>query len=153
MTTVVFSMLLVLEPGAAGRPAPAASAVSSPTIDWPDFFASVSARGIVYSDRLEALEGKRVRLRGFSVVREDWKRIILVTRFPYVESDPHDSEAELDIPFDAVGIVWRNGVAVPKVPECPTVEGTLLLGNRVVGSQTVAIVLEDAVPVFARKPR
>jgi hypothetical protein len=151
MATVMLSLLLILEPGAAGRPAPLPP--GPPLIDWPDFFASVTARGVVYSERLETLSGKRVRLRGYSVVREDWNGAILLTRQRYVESDPHGSDAEFDVPFDAAGVVWRRGLTIPRVPEQPTVEGTLVLGNRSVGSQKVVVLLEDAVPVFPRKPR
>jgi hypothetical protein len=152
VATVVFSMLLILEPGAAGRPA-LTPASGPPTIDWPDFFASVTSRGLVYSDRLQQLEGKRVRIRGFSVVREGAEGGVLLTRIPYVESDPHGPDAEFDIPYDAVGVVWRKGVRLPRVPERPTIEGTLQLGNRTVGTQRVAVLLVDAVPVFSAKPR
>jgi hypothetical protein len=146
MTTLVLSLLLILEPGAAGRPASSSPSAAPPTIDWPEFFASVGTRGLVFSDRLKALEGQRVRLRGCSVLRPEWSEGLLLTRFPFAESDPNDPEDVLDIPCDAVGVVWRRGIAVPSVPERPTVEGTLRLGNRTVSSQRVAILLEDATP-------
>ncbi len=145
MATILLSLLFILEPGAAGRPA-SSSAAAPPVIDWPDFFTSVSARGVVYSDRLKALNGKRVRIRGYSVVREGWKGGILLTRVPYVQSDPHGPDAEFDIPFDTVGVVWREGLKLPPVPERPTVEGVLRLGNRTLAEQIVALSLDDAVP-------
>ncbi len=148
MTTLILSVLLILEPGAARRPA--SSAPEPPTIDWPELFASVTVRGVVYSDRIKALDGKRVRFRGYSVVREGRKGGILLTRVPYVESDPHGPDSEFDIPYDAVGVVWRDGLKVPPVPERPTVEGTLRLGNRTVADQIVVLSLEDAVPTVPR---
>ncbi len=49
-------------------------ALSEPTdqrqtsrIDWPDFFSRVTVTGVEYSDLLKSLEGKRVRLRGYSI--------------------------------------------------------------------------------------
>lgn len=134
--------MLILEPGAEGRPVSPAPA----TIDWPDFFASVSAQGVVFSDRLKGLEGRRVRLRGFSVARSPAQRGLLLTRIPYVESDPHGEGSELDLPYDVVGVVWRTSIGLPPVPGRPTVDGTLRLGNQEVGGQIVALALVDAVP-------
>ena len=148
MATIVLSLLFLLEPGASGRPAPSPL---PPTIDWPGFFASVTTRGIVFSERLKALEGKRVRLRGYSVVLPEWSGGLILTRYAFVESDPNDPEDVLDIPFDAVGVRWRSGLAIPRVPDRPTVEGTLRLENAAVGPQRVALLLEDAVPVVPAK--
>lgn len=149
MTNLLLSILLVLGPGgAAGRPAPA-----PPTIDWPEFFASVSTtQGVVFSNRLKALEGERVRLRGYSVTKPPIPGALLLTRIPYAESDPHQDGDELDLPYDAVGVVWRKAIAVPPVPRYPTVEGVLRLGNRTLGRQIVVVILEDAVPVYSAEP-
>ncbi len=146
MTNLVLSLVLILEPGAAGRPA----SLSPATIDWPDFFASVSTQGVVFSDRLKALDGKRVRLRGFSVTHPPVPGGLLLTRIPFVESDPHEEGSELDLPFDAVGVLWRKGIALPPVPGRPTIEGTLKLGNRDLGGQIVALAVVDAVPAVPR---
>lgn len=148
MATIVLTLLFTLEPGASGRPASRTSSPAPPTIEWSQFFASVSTQGLVYSDRLKALEGRRVRLRGYSVVRADLPGGLLLTHQRFVESDPHSDEDELDIPYDAVGVLWRSGLAIPPVPSRPTVEGTLRLGNQRVGAETVAITLHDAVPVL-----
>lgn len=146
--TVVLSLLLILEPGASRRPAPA---LPPPEISWASFFASVTTQGVIFSEQLKALEGQRVRLRGFSVVNPPLPGGLVLTRIPFVESDPHGPGAELDLPFDAVGVVWRETIALPPVPRRPTVEGTLRLGNRSLGGQIVVMTLEDAVPVFAPK--
>jgi hypothetical protein len=147
MATLVFSLLLILEPGgASSRPAPS----PVPTIDWPDFFASVSIQGVVFSDRVKALEGHRVRLRGYSVTQPSLPGAVFLTRIPFVESDPHGPGSELDVPFDAVGVVWRSTLTLPPVPKHPTVEGTLRLGNRTLGDSIVVLTLEDAVPVYPK---
>jgi len=148
VSTIVLTLLFVLEPGASGRPAFLSATSTPPTIDWPQFFSSVSTHGLVYSDRLKALEGRRVRLRGYSIARPTIPEGILLTRIPFVESDPHADEDDLDIPYDAVGVIWRAGLAIPPVPQRPTVEGILRLGNHAIGSQRVAILLEDAAPVL-----
>ncbi len=148
--TLVLSLLLSLQPGATRRPT---SSPPPPTIDWPDFFASVTTQGVIFSERMKALEGKRVRLRGFSVKQPPVPEGLLLTRIPFVESDPHGPGAELDVPFDAVGVVWRKGTTIPPVPASPTVEGTLRLGNRTVGGQIVALALDDAVPVLPERAK
>jgi hypothetical protein len=70
---------------------------------------------------------------------------LLLTKSSF--SDPHAVD-ETDVPFDAVGILWRTGIALPPVPARPTIEGTLRLGNRTLGEQVVVLTLEDAVPVY-----
>jgi len=147
MPTLVLSLILMLEPGAAAtrRPAPAPPSSPAPTIDWPDFFASVSTQGVVFSERLKALDGRRVRIRGFAVAYPTVPGGLLLSKDPF--SDPHAVE-ETDLPFDAVGILWKPGLRIPAVPARPTVEGVLRLGNRKVGDQIVAIVLDDAAPVY-----
>lgn len=151
MTSLVLSILLFLEPGASAgrRPVPS----PPPTIDWPDFFASVTNQGVVFSEHLKTLEGQRVRLRGFRVTNPPVTGGLVVTRIRFVESDPHGPGAELDLPYDAVGVIWRRGLALPKVPARPTIEGTLRLGNRTFSGQVVTILLEDAVPVLPARAR
>lgn len=136
-------LFLYASASGAGGPAPV-------TIDWPDFFSRVSTLGLEYSERLRALEGQRVRLRGFSISHPRVPGGVLLSRDPY--SDPHDVE-ETDVPYDAVGVLWRKSIPIPAVPARPTVEGTLSLGNHTLGDQTVAILLEDAVPVFPTRRR
>src|SRR5262245_16630785 len=148
MNTLVLSILLVLEPGGAAGHRPAAP--PPPTIDWPDFFETVSNQGVVFSDRLKAMEGTRVRIRGYSVAEPPKAGALLLTRIPFAESDPNAPGEELDVPFDTVGVVWRTGIALPAVPARPTIEGTLRLGNRTLGDQIVVLTLEDAVPVYPK---
>lgn len=120
-----------------------ATALSAPVIQWPQFFSAVSTRGLTFSSTLRRLEGHRVRLRGYSVAWPEIDRGVLLTAMPY--GDPHEVE-ETDVPFDAVAVVWRDGMALPPTPRRPTVEGTLRLGNRDVGPVIVAVTLDDAVP-------
>lgn len=152
MTHLVLSLCLILEPGAAGRPASSPASSEPPTVTWTEFFASVGTRGVVFSDRIKSLEGKRVRLQGYSLAREGWPDGIMLTRIRYVESDPHGPDAEFDVPFDTVGVVWRKGVRKSPVPDRPTVEGVLRLGNRTLGEQIVALSLDDAVPTTRPAP-
>jgi hypothetical protein len=145
VATILFSLILLVEPGAGGRPAAAGAPVS---IDWRDFFASAGPRGVVFSERMKALEGRRVRVRGFPLRRENWIGGLFLTQLSYVESDPHGADAEVDLPFDAVGVVWKKvGRAEEKLPQADrvTVEGVLRLGNRRLGEQVVIVSLDDAV--------
>ena len=141
---------MILEPGAAGRPT--SSRLAAPD----DRLARVLRVGddprAVFSDRLKALEGQRVRLRGYSVTRPPIPGALFLTRIPYAESDPHQDGDELDLPYDAVGVVWRKAITLPPVPRYPTVEGVLRLGNRTLGGQIVIVTLEDAVPGHSPEP-
>jgi hypothetical protein len=137
-------LLLAFFATSAATPAPA------PAIEWEGFHASVGAQGITFSDRLKALDGQRVRLRGYAVTYPRLNGGLFLTRFEH--EDPHGVE-EHDLPFDAVGVVWRKGVALPPVPRRPTVEGTLRLGNRRFDGDIVSMTLEDAVPVIPAKRR
>jgi hypothetical protein len=116
-----------------------------PALTWSDFFASVRAGGITYSDVAKHLDGHRVRLRGYSVGNPAIRDGVLLTHFPH--EDPHEVE-ETDVPYDAVAVIWKKGVDIPRVPTRPTVEGVLRLGNRDVGPVIVSITLEDATPVL-----
>src|SRR5262245_25485846 len=134
-------MLTVLLVAAALRP-PVAQ------LTWDDFFSAVQASGVTYSDRVRALDGHRVRVRGYAVLNPPLEHGVLLTRFGH--QDPHGVE-ETDVPFDAVAVLWRSGLATGPVPRRPTVEGILRLGNRDVGPVIVSITLEDATPVMPQR--
>jgi hypothetical protein len=145
------ALLLLFASTSSGASAPAPPPPCS--ISWDDFYARVSTLGLEYSATLHDLEGKRVRLRGFSIPFPKVPGGVLLSRNPY--SDPHDVD-ETDVPYDAVGVLWREDLALPPLPGRPTVEGTLRLGNHDLGEQTVSVLLEDAVPVLpdaTGKPR
>jgi len=118
-----------------------------PVLTWNDFFVAVSAGGMTYSDVAKHLVGHRVRLRGYSVNNPPIENGVLLTHFPY--GDPHEVD-ETDIPYDAVAVMWRKGLDIPRIPSRPTVEGLLHLGNRDVGPVIVSITLEDATPVYSK---
>jgi|SRR5215813_14064667 len=118
-------------------------------IDWSDFFSRVTATGVEYSDRLKSLEGKRVRLRGYSIPSPQIPGGLLLSRDAFASSDAEETE----IPFDVVGVTWRTGISLPPVPVRPTVEGTLRLGNTPMGDQIVCVALADATPVFPAKAK
>ena len=86
---------------------------SATVITWPEFFARVTTEGLVYSERLKTLDGRRVRLRGYAITHPSVPRGLLLSRDPY--SDPHDVD-ETDVPYDAVGVVWRKGLSPPPLP-------------------------------------
>ena len=117
-------------------------------IAWPEFFAHIGNQGLEYSDTLKALDGKRVRLRGYAIPNPAVPGGLLLGRD--ASSELHDVD-EIEVPYDAVGVLWKKGLAPPPVPARPTVEGTLRLGNHRLGEQAVAILIEDAVPVVPVK--
>lgn len=118
-------------------------------IDWPGFFSRVSIQGLEYSDRLKSLEGRRVRLRGFTIPVPAVPGGLLLGREPFAASDAEETE----VPYDVVGVIWRTTIIVPPAPARPTVEGVLRLGNRILGDQAVAVTLEDATPVIPARRR
>jgi hypothetical protein len=120
-----------------------------PTIDWPDFFSSVKPEGVVISDRLRQLDGKRVRIRGYSLAEPAPKGGLFLTRLPAGRLHPDDFDT---LPWDSVAVLWRPGLPLPAVPLRPTIEGTLRLGNRMVEGENVFLLIEDAVPATSRKP-
>jgi hypothetical protein len=123
--------------------APARSASEAlPHIGWDDFFAKVESTGATFSDRIRALDGTRVVLRGYAVF-DPKPEGVLLTHFPEAKLHPDDEDT---LPWDSVGVVWRKGRKLPAIPKQPTIEGTLRLGNREIGTEAVILVLEDAVP-------
>jgi hypothetical protein len=124
------------------------AAAPPPSITWPEFFAHVGNQGLEYSDTLRALEGKRVQLRGYAIVSPAVPGGLLLGRD--ASSELHDVD-EIEVPYDAVGVLWKKGLALPRIPARPTVEGTLRLGNHRLGDQAVAILIEDAIPVVPAK--
>lgn len=133
-------------------PAPASVATTGPKqktpdalphLTWADFFAKVETTGATYSDRLKALDGQRVILRGNAVQDPKPEGGLYLTRNPEARLHPDDEDT---LPWDSVGVVWRKGLKIAAVPSRPSIEGTLRVGNRHVGTETVILVLEDAVP-------
>jgi hypothetical protein len=123
---------------------PSRSATDSlPHLTWDDLFAKVETTGATFADRIRALDGTRVVLRGYAVEDPKPKGGLYLTRFPESRLHPDDEDT---LPWDSVGVVWRKGRKLPATPKHPTIEGTLRLGNRDLGTETVILVLEDAVP-------
>ncbi len=141
-TIVLFLRLMALPDPTAARP-------SSAQIDWPDFFSRITVTGVEYSDLLKGLEGKRVRIRGYSIPSPQVPGGLLLARDAFASSDAEETE----IPFDVVGVTWRKGIFLPPVPVRPTVEGTLRLGNTPLGDQIVSVALADATPVIPTRTR
>jgi hypothetical protein len=132
-----------VHPTSAPAPPPVSSSAGVPLLDWDGFFSSVSASGARFKPEVKALEGKRVRLRGYAVVQPVPPDGLFLTRLPHERLHPDDAES---LPWDAVGLLWRKGLTMAAVPKRPTLEGTLRLGSRRLGDESVILVLEDAVP-------
>lgn len=114
-----------------------------PRLTWPQLFSKVSATGAEFSETARSLEGKRVLLRGHAVARGASAAHLYLASSPAAPLHPDDYDT---LPWDAAGVVWRKGLALPQIPPRPTIEGTLRLGSRKLGEETVVLVLEDAVP-------
>ncbi len=112
-------------------------------MSWADFFSKVESTGATFSDRMRALDGKRVVIRGCAVADPRPAGGLYLTRLPEAKLHPDDEDT---LPWDSIGVVWKKGRKIPPVPRQPSVEGTLRLGNRELGTETVILVLEDAVP-------
>ena len=136
-------------PTAPPAPPPVSSSADVPLLDWDGFFSSVSTSGAQFKSEVRALEGKRVRLRGYAVVQPVPPGGLFLTRLPHERLHPDDAES---LPWDAVGLLWRKGVSLAAVPKRPTFEGTLRLGTRSLGEESVILVLEDAVPWLPARP-
>lgn len=132
-----------VHPTAAPVPPPVSSSAEVPSLDWDGFFSTVGASGAEFKPEVKALEGKRVRLRGYAVVEPVPPGGLFLTRLPHERLHPDDAES---LPWDAVGLQWRKGLSMAAVPKRPTLEGTLRLGTRRLGDESVILVLEDAVP-------
>jgi hypothetical protein len=129
-------------------PAPRRAPDDLPHLTWDSFFAKIESTGATFSERLRELDGKRVVLRGYAVLDPRPDGGLFLTRNPEGKLHPDDEDT---LPWDAIGVVWKKGRKVPAIPRQPSIEGTLRLGNRALGTETVILVLEDAVP-HAEKP-
>lgn len=132
-----------VHPAAAPVPPRVSSSAEVPSLDWDGLFSTVSASGAEFRPEVKALEGKRVRLRGYAVVEPVPPGGLFLTRLPHERLHPDDAES---LPWDAVGMQWRKGLSMAAVPKRPTLEGTLRLGTRRLGDESVILVLEDAIP-------
>ena len=139
--TFLLSLLLLASPPSAGsQPTP-----EVPVVDWATLFSRVSTTGAEFAPSVRALDGKRVRIRGYALREPLPAGGLFLTRTPEGRLHPDDEET---LPWDAVVVLWKAGIDLPAVPSRPTVEGTLRLGRRRVGSETVILALEEAVPVL-----
>jgi hypothetical protein len=114
-----------------------------PHLAWNDFFSKVESTGATFSEHLKDLDGKRVVIRGYAVVDPRPPGGLYLTRFPEGKLHPDDEDT---LPWDSIGVVWKKGAKFPSVPKQPSIEGVLRLGNRDLGTETVILVLEDAMP-------
>jgi hypothetical protein len=132
-------------------PAPARNASEAlPHLGWDDFFSKVESTGATFSDRMRALDGTRVVVRGFAVLDPKPDGGLYLTHYPEGRLHPDDEDT---LPWDSVGVVWKKGRKIPAIPKQPSIEGTLHLGNRELGTETVILVLEDAVPHVEKGPK
>lgn len=132
-----------VHPTAAPAPPPVSSSADVPLLDWEGLFSRVGATGAEFRPEVKALDGRRVRLRGYAVVQPVPPDGLFLTRLPHERLHPDDAES---LPWDAIGLLWRKGFSLKAVPKRPTFEGTLRLGTRRLGEESVILVLEDAVP-------
>ena len=121
-----------------------------PRLSWAGFFARIESTGATFSERMRTLDGKRVVLRGYAVKDPVPPGGLYLTHFPEGRLHPDDEDS---LPWDSVGVVWRKGARIPAIPTQPTIEGTLRLGNRELGTETVILVLEDATPHVEKAAR
>jgi hypothetical protein len=128
---------------APAAPPAVSSSADVPSLDADALFAKVGPTGAEFRREVKALEGKRVRYRGYAVVEPVPEGGLYLTRLPHERLHPDDAET---LPWDAVGLRWRQGLSPAAVPRRPSVEGTLRLGSARLGGETVILVLEDAVP-------
>ena len=137
---VARALLFVL----ASLPAAAQTAAGAlPHLTWNDFFAKVESTGATFSERMRALDGARVVLRGYAVADPKPEGGLYLTHYPEGRLHPDDEDT---LPWDSIGVVWKKGTKLSTIPKQPSIEGTLRLGNRDLGTETVILVLEDAVP-------
>jgi hypothetical protein len=132
-----------VHPVAPPVPPSVSSSSNVPLLDWEDLFSKVGVTGVEFRSDVRGLEGKRVRLRGWAVAQPVPAGGLFLTRLAHERLHPDDAES---LPWDAVGLLWRNGLSMPAVPKRPTIEGTLRLGTRRLGDESLILVLEDAVP-------
>ena len=123
--------------------APLSAADTLPHLTWSDFFAKVESTGATFSERMRALDGTRIVLRGYAVADPRPVGGLYLTHYPEGKLHPDDEDT---LPWDSIGVVWKKGTKLPTIPKQPSIEGTLRLGNRDLGTETVILVLEDAVP-------
>lgn len=132
---VLLSMSRTKGPAHPTRVAPA-------LLDYSNLFSSVKTTGAEFSPQVRALEGSRVRFQAFALFSPRPLGGLFMTRTPEARLHPDDEET---LPWDAAGVIWRRRVKSAAIPRRPVVEGTLRLGNRKMGEETVILVLEDAV--------
>jgi hypothetical protein len=101
-------------------------------VDLAELFAPIGDRGLAYSEKLRALDGRPVRLLGF-MVRQDRPApgLLLLAPFPF---QLHESEYGLaeDLPAALVHVIVpeRKDEIVPYTPGLLLLTGDLSLGPR-----------------------
>ena len=118
------------------------SRVDPALLEYPSLFSSIRTTGAEFSPEVRALEGSRVRFRAYALFSPCPEGGLFLTRTPEARLHPDDEET---LPWDAVAAFFRSRMKTASIPRVPVVEGTLRLGNRRIGDETVILVLEDAV--------
>lgn len=151
-------------PAVAAPPVPALALPPLPAdvteLKFHEIFAPVGPRGLEYTAKVKALEGKRVRILGYMVktCRHDHGRFLL-TPFPLTLHD-HEMGPADDLPPSTVFIdvppLRRALKFVPHEPGLFLLTGTLTLGGRdeLHGRRSwVRLELERPAPAATPEPR
>ena len=100
-------------------------------LKFSEFFVHpVGPRGLELTDKLKALDGKRVRILGFMVSQDDAPPgSFLLTPVP-VQLHDHDSALADDLPATTVHVSVAGAPAIGYTPQLLLLTGTLSVGTR-----------------------
>src|SRR5687768_15034537 len=100
-------------------------------LKFSDFFANpVGPRGLELTDKLKALDGKRVRILGYMAAQDErLPGSFLLTPVP-VHLHDHDSALADDLPATAVHVFVPGKPSIGHTRQLLLLTGTLSVGNR-----------------------
>ena len=140
LTAFICGLLCATAPGRAAPELPAlAKGVAE--LKFSEFFVTpVGPRGLELTDKLKALDGKRVRILGYMVAQEEAPRgSFLLTPVP-VQLHDHDSALADDLPATTVHVSVTGEPAIGFTRALLLLTGTLSVGNRAERDGRVSIV-------------
>ena len=125
-------------------------------LKFSEFFVSpVGERGLVLTDKLRGLDGRRVRLLGYMVQEEKpTPGVFILSPYPAQIHD-HDNALADGLPPSVVHVSVPTGrdQPVPHSPRLLLLTGTLSVGNRTESSSRISLVrlAADSPEVVAKK--
>lgn len=129
-----------LKQAAAFQPETPAEILSLPELDFGDFFGPIGPGGMEYSEKIRALAGRRIRVRGYMVQQSERVPALFLLAARPVKVDTRADCNETDTPPALIHVLVPGAAkALPFVPGAHVLSGRLEIGARTENDDRISV--------------